>query len=601
MSSICTADPAGPWPSPAASRKPPGAALAAVRSASLSAAHTHSTSACPATDDRPDTIPPPPRRLVSFPSSLSRNETGPRLEATSTRPRALAFMPVRLARSGVGSRWPDRLECWGQLHNAHPEGWRERPCEAPATTVTSGLLAGLRPAQSGASSRQVLTPARGPKAAGRDEGERPRPVSTPATKNPSRFGFASHLSCRECGATSDLGATHVCAECFGPMEVSYDLPALTTAEIEAGPPNIWRYASLLPVPPDVATGPSTEPGYTRLVRASHLARELGMGTLWVKDERANPTHSFKDRVVAVALAAAVEMGYKVLACPSTGNLANAVAAAAARAGIRSVVLIPADLERQKIAATSIYGGTMVAVDGTYDDVNRLASELADEREDWAFVNVNVRPYYAEGSKTIGFEIAEQLGWRLPAQVVVPVASGAQLVKIDKAFRELISLGLVEDTQYRVFGAQASGCAPVAAAFRAGHDVVQPVRPSTVAKSLAIGNPADGPYVLDVVRRTGGCVADVGDPEVVSAMRLLAATEGIFGETAAGVTLGVLRRLLADGLLDPAAETVIINSGDGLKTLDAVADGASAPAAGTPAAPIRPTLAAFRAFEDSVER
>jgi len=381
------------------------------------------------------------------------------------------------------------------------------------------------------------------------------------------------------------------------MEVGYDLPALTTAAIEAGPPNIWRYASLLPVPPDVAVAPNTEPGGTRLVRADHLARELGMGTLWVKDERGNPTHSFKDRVVAVALAAATELGYKVLACPSTGNLANAVAAAAARAGVRSVVLIPADLEQQKIAATAIYGGTMAAVDGTYDDVNRLASELADEREDWAFVNVNVRPYYAEGSKTIGFEIAEQLGWRLPAQIVVPVASGAQLVKIDKAFRELISLGLVADTPYRVFGAQASGCAPVAAAFRAGHDVVQPVRPSTVAKSLAIGNPADGPYVLDVVRRTGGCVADVGDPEVVSAMRLLAATEGIFGETAAGVTLGVLRRLLADGLLDPAAETVIINSGDGLKTLDALADG---PAGGGSApAPIRPTLAAFRAFEDAL--
>jgi len=418
-------------------------------------------------------------------------------------------------------------------------------------------------------------------------------VTTPTTKNPSRFGFASHLACRECGATTDLGGTHVCAECFGPLEVRYDLPALARSAIEAGPPNIWRYAPLLPVPADVAASPNTEPGGTRLVLAGQLASELGMGALWVKDERANPTHSFKDRVVAVALAAAVEMGYTVLACPSTGNLANAVAAAAARAGIRSVVLIPASLEPEKIAATAVYGGTMVAVDGTYDDVNRLASELADEREDWAFVNVNVRPYYAEGSKTIGFEIAEQLGWRLPAQIVVPVASGAQLVKIDKAFRELISLGLVPDTPYRVFGAQASGCAPVAAAFRAGHDVVQPVRPSTIAKSLAIGNPADGPYVLDVVRRTGGVVADVGDPEVASAMRLLAATEGIFGETAVGVTLGVLRRLLAGGQLDPAAETVIINSGDGLKTLGAVGGRGAAPA------PIRPTMAAFRAFEESL--
>jgi len=297
-------------------------------------------------------------------------------------------------------------------------------------------------------------------------------------------------------------------------------------------------------------------------------------------------------VVAVALAAASEMGFTVLACPSTGNLANAVAAAAARAGIRSVVLIPASLEPQKIVGTAVYGGTMVTVDGTYDDVNRLASELADDRDDWAFVNVNVRPYYAEGSKTIGFEIAEQLGWRLPPQVVVPVASGAQLVKIDKAFRELAELGLVEDAPYRVYGAQATGCAPVAAAFRDGHDVVQPVRPSTVAKSLAIGNPADGPYVLDVVRRTGGAVADVSDDEVVEAIRLLAATEGIFGETAVGVTLAVTRKLLEAGQLDPGAETVIINSGDGLKTLDAVA--------GTvpPVSPIRPTLEAFAAVESA---
>jgi threonine synthase len=376
------------------------------------------------------------------------------------------------------------------------------------------------------------------------------------------------------------------------MEVGYDLPALSRQQVEAGPASIWRYASLLPVPPDVAASPNTEPGWTRLLRAGQLAREVGMSALWIKDERGNPTHSFKDRVVAVALAASLELGYKVLACPSTGNLANAVAAAAARAGIRSVVLIPADLEPQKIAATAVYGGTLVPVEGTYDDVNRLASELADERGEWAFVNVNVRPYYAEGSKTIGYEIAEQLGWRLPQQIVVPVASGAQLVKIDKAFRELIALGLVADTGYRVFGAQASGCAPVAAAFRAGHDVVQPVRPDTVAKSLAIGNPADGPYVLDVVRRTGGAVVDVSDAELVSAIRLLAITEGVFGETAGGVTLAVLRRLLAEGLLDPAAETVIINSGDGLKTLDSVA----VPGGGRAA--IRPTLAAFEAFEAS---
>ena len=411
------------------------------------------------------------------------------------------------------------------------------------------------------------------------------------TKIPSRLGYASELACRECGQTYELGGTHACAECFGPLEVRYDLPPLTRADIEAGPQNIWRYASLLPVPPDVASRPNTEPGWTRLVKADQLAAALGMRSLWIKDERGNPTHSFKDRVVAVALAAAVELGFRVLACPSTGNLANAVAAAAARAGIRSVVLIPADLEPQKIVGTAIYGGTVVTVQGSYDDVNRLASELADDHEDWAFVNVNVRPYYAEGSKTIGFEVAEQLGWRLPSQIVVPVASGAQLVKIDKAFRELASLGLVDDGPGpRVFGAQATGCSPVAAAFRAGHDVVQPVRPATIAKSLAIGNPADGPYVLDVVRRTGGAVADVSDQETVDAIGLLAATEGIFAETAGGVTLATLRKLLAQGLIDPSAETVIINSGDGLKTLDAVAGSVAV------AGPIRPSLAAFAELE-----
>ena len=411
-------------------------------------------------------------------------------------------------------------------------------------------------------------------------------MSITATKTPSRFGYASGLSCRECGQVYDLGAQHACSECFGPLEVGYDLPHLTREIIEAGPQTIWRYASLLPVPPGVASTPNTEPGCTRLVRADNLARALGMRALWVKDERGNPTHSFKDRVVAVALAAAIEMGFKVLACPSTGNLANAVAAAAARAGIRSVVLVPADLEQQKILGTAVYGGTLVTVDGSYDDVNRLASELADDHDDWAFVNVNVRPYYAEGSKTIGYEIAEQLGWRLPEQVVVPVASGAQLVKIDKAFRELAALGLVEDADCTVFGAQATGCAPVAAAFRAGQDVVQPVRPDTIAKSLAIGNPADGPYVLDVVRRTGGAVADVSDGEIVDAIRLLAMTEGIFGETAAGVTLAVLRQLLASGQLDPAAETVIINSGDGLKTLDVIASAVPA------VTPIRASLQDF---------
>src|SRR5216683_976649 len=330
--------------------------------------------------------------------------------------------------------------------------------------------------------------------------------ATPAPANPASarplasasFGHARALACRECGASFDLGGQHACSECFGPLEVSYDLPPVNRQEIESGPPNIWRYASLLPVPPDIARRPNTEPGRTRLVRADALARKLGMRRLWVKEER----------------------------------------------------------------------------------------------EDWAFVNVNVRPYYAEGSKTIGYEIAEDLGWRLPRQIVVPVASGAQLVKIDKAFREFVTLGLVPDSDVTVYGAQASGCAPVAAAYAAGHDVVQPVRPDTIAKSLAIGNPADGPYVLDVVRRTGGAVADAPDPEIVDSIRLLAATEGIFGETAVGVTTAVLRRLLATGKLDPAEETVIINSGVGLKTLNAVAGAAAVPE------PIKPSLAAFTRLYDS---
>ncbi|RJK97774.1 threonine synthase [Vallicoccus soli] len=401
------------------------------------------------------------------------------------------------------------------------------------------------------------------------------------------LGPATGLTCRECGASFPLGARYACEECFGPLEVAYDYRGVTRASIEAGPRNIWRYRGLLPVPSTVTEVPNLEPGFTKLVRADNLAAALGMRRLWVKDDSGNPTHSFKDRVVGVALAAARELGFQVLACPSTGNLANAVAAAAARAGIRSVVMVPSDLEQQKIVTSAVYGGTLVAVEGTYDDVNRLASEIAGEEEDWAFVNVNVRPYYAEGSKTLGYEVAEQLGWRLPEQLVVPIASGSQLTKIDKGFRELVHLGLVDDAPYKVFGAQATGCSPVAQAWKAGHDVVRPVKPDTIAKSLAIGNPADGPYVLDVCRRTGGAVEDVTDAEVVEGIRLLARTEGIFAETAGGVTVATLRKLLASGQLDPAAETVVFNTGDGLKTLDAVS-----PVVG-PTATIPASLEAFR--------
>ena len=385
------------------------------------------------------------------------------------------------------------------------------------------------------------------------------------------FGHATHLVCRECGEKTALGPFYACMECFGPLEVGYEFPVISREQVEAGPRSIWRYAPLLPVPADIATFRSTDPGFTRLVDARSLADDLGLAQLWVKDDSGNPTHSFKDRVVAVALSAARELGLQVVACPSTGNLANAVAAAAARAGIRSVVFVPKNLERPKILASAVYETTLIAIDGTYDDVNKLASEIAAEEEGWAFVNVNVRPYYAEGSKTLAFEIAEQLGWRLPDQIVIPVASGAQLTKIDKGFTELIKLGLVADKPYVIFGAQATGCSPVAQAYRAGHDVVAPVRPDTIAKSLAIGNPADGPYVLDVVRRTGGVVADVDDDAVVANILRLARTEGIFAETAGGVTVGVTAKLIQDGLLDPNVETVVINSGDGLKTLDAIAD------------------------------
>ncbi|PNE33180.1 threonine synthase [Streptomyces eurocidicus] len=375
--------------------------------------------------------------------------------------------------------------------------------------------------------------------------------------------------------------------------MAYELPAgdpeALRRRIEAGPQNIWRYAPLLPVPADVADKPGLNPGFTKLVKADNLARELGVtGGLYVKDDSGNPTHSFKDRVVAIAVEAARAFGFTTLSCSSTGNLAGAVGAAAARAGFKSCVFIPHDLEAGKVVMAAVYGGDLVGIEGTYDDVNRFCSELIGDPlgEGWGFVNVNLRPYYGEGSKTLAYEICEQLGWRLPDQIVVPIASGSQLTKIDKGLKELIALGLVEDRPYKIFGAQAEGCSPVSRAFKDGHEVVRPVKPDTIAKSLAIGNPADGPYVLDIARRTGGAVEDVTDEEIVDAIRLLARTEGIFAETAGGVTVGVTRKLVESGLLDPSLTTVVLNTGDGLKTLDAVAAG--------PTVTIRPSLDAFRA-------
>jgi threonine synthase len=411
-------------------------------------------------------------------------------------------------------------------------------------------------------------------------------IETSPTLREGAFGNAVELACRECGTTRELGPHYACAECFGPLEIKYDFPAVTREQIAAGPSNIWRYKALLPVPDDIELSPNLEPGFTRLLRADNLAAELGLAKLWVKDDSTNPTNSFKDRVVACALSAAREFGSKVFACPSTGNLANAVAAAGARAGIKTVVFIPSNLETPKQVNSAVYTENLVAVDGNYDDVNKLASEIAGEEDGWAFVNVNVRPFYAEGSKTLGYEIAEQLGWRLPDQIVIPVASGSQLTKVHKAFQELIALGLVDDKPYKVFGAQATGCSPVSEAFREGWDVVRPVRPDTIAKSLAIGNPADGVYVLDICRETGGAIADISDDEVRAAIVLLARTEGIFTETAGGTTVGVLKKLVETGALDPELETVVINTGHGLKTLDAVTDLVR------PAATIAPTYDAF---------
>lgn len=402
--------------------------------------------------------------------------------------------------------------------------------------------------------------------------------STGSSPASSANGPARCLICRGCGAEYPLIAQHACYQCFGPLEVAYDADALrrvTRAQIEAGPGNLWRYAPLLPAGQDPATRVTLDPGLTPLVRADALAAELKLrAPLWVKDDSANPTHSFKDRVVSVALTAASRLGFTRFACASTGNLANSVAAHAARAGVPSIVFIPADLEQGKVVTTAVYGGDLVAIDGSYDEVNRLCGELVetDEFADTAFVNVNVRPYYAEGSKTLGYEVAEQLGWRLPEQIVVPMASGELLTKIDKAFTELVEIGLVEAPAngWRVFGAQSAGCNPIAVALHEGTDVIRPVKPTGIAKSLNIGDPAAGLYALEAVRRSGGWMEYVDDDEIRDGIRLLSRTTGIFAETAGGVTIAVLRKLVESGRLDTNAETVVFNTGEGLKTLDSVA-------------------------------
>jgi len=401
--------------------------------------------------------------------------------------------------------------------------------------------------------------------------------------------YVEGLRCRECGRSYPAEALHVCEWCFGPLEVVYDYEAIraniSRARIAAGPASMWRYADLLPARAEGAV--SLGAGFTPLVRADRLAAELGLRELWIKNDTLNPTGSFKDRVVSVALTKAQELGFKVAACASTGNLANSVAAHAAHAGMESIVFIPADLEAGKVVTTAVFGGRLVAVEGHYDEVNRLCAELADEHPSWAFVNVNVRTYYAEGSKTLAFETAEQLGWAAPDHVVVPVASGSQLTKVDKGFHELWSVGLLdEEPHVRISGAQAAGCSPVATAFAAGRDVVKPVKPDTIAKSLAIGNPADGPYAIDAVRRSGGGFGSVTDEEIVEGIRLLARTEGIFAETAGGVTIASLVQLVDAGVVRPDEQVVALVTGNGLKTIEAVA-----PHCG-PTATIAPTIEAF---------
>ena len=395
------------------------------------------------------------------------------------------------------------------------------------------------------------------------------------------------LKCKECREEYELGASYVCERCFGPLEVSYDYsalddPAELRRKIQAGPPSIWRYSDFLPFERRPRTG--LDAGFTPLIRSERLAERLGVGEVWVKNDAANPTHSFKDRVVNVAIAKARELGFETVACASTGNLANAVAAHAAAAGLESYVFVPADLEEQKILATGVYGTRLVAVRGNYDDVNRLCTELSGEHP-WAFVNVNLRPYYAEGSKTLAFEVAEQLGFELPDHVVCPVASGSLFTKIARGFEEWLDIGILEGSLPVFHGAQAEGCSPVAQAFAAGHDICRPVRPDTIAKSLAIGNPADGVFALEVARSTEGSIDSVTDAEVVEGIRLLAETTGIFTETAGGVTTAVLAKLAERGDIGSSDRVVVYITGDGLKTLDAVRDVVST-------YDVEPTLASF---------
>lgn len=393
------------------------------------------------------------------------------------------------------------------------------------------------------------------------------------------MSYMKALKCRECGKEYPKEALHVCELCFGPLEVTYEYDRikkdLNRGMIEKRGPNMWRYKELLPLDGDPSVG--AQVGFTPLVRARNLEKALGVKELYIKNDAVNfPTLSFKDRVVSVAVSRARELGFKIVACASTGNLANSVAANASACGMESYVFIPYDLERSKILGTLVYGSNVVGIKGTYDEVNRLCSEIAG-KYGWAFVNINIRPYYAEGSKTFGYEIAEQLGWKLPKNVVVPMAGGSLITKISKAFKELSSLGFVEDTGAKIFGAQATGCAPIITAVKEGQELIRPVRPNTIAKSLAIGNPADGYYSARVMRESGGWGEDVSDAEIIAAIKLLAETEGIFAETAGGVTLGVAKKLIEQGRINRDESIVVCVTGNGLKTQEALEGSLNEPA------------------------
>jgi threonine synthase len=399
------------------------------------------------------------------------------------------------------------------------------------------------------------------------------------------------LRCRECGKTWGNQPRSICDDCFSPLEVSYDYDAVrgefTRERVAQRPPNIWRYSELLPLPQDFQ--PTLPVGFTPLLSAPKLAKEIGTRKLFVKNDAVClPTLSFKDRVVSVALSQARAFGFDTVSCSSTGNLANSVAAQAARNGFKAWIFIPADLEAAKILNTQVYGAKVVRISGSYDQVNRLCSQIADEHS-WGFVNVNLRPYYAEGSKTVGFEIAEQLGWRLPDNVVVPMAGGSLIVKIKKAFDELITLGLVDPKPVKFFGAQATGCSPISTAVKNGSAEIEPQKPSTIARSLAIGNPADGHYAIKAITKSGGWSEDVSDAEVVDSIQLLAETEGVFTETAGGVTVGCTRTLVRDGRISPDETTVVCITGNGLKTTDALNGAYEADDA------IAPKLAEFERF------